>query len=151
LTDPGAKPEVRPEQLSAAEVARRGYSAWNTGDLEIALEYMHPDLLWVSSGVFPGLRTSYSGHQGFREFWNTFMEPWQSLEIEIEELVELDERSLLMKVRFHARGRDGIEADLPITNHLIMRDGKLWRFQAYSEWEQAVADLGIDDPRGSSK
>lgn len=141
----------RTQQRFPAEVARAGYAAWNSGDLERFLEYAHPDLVWVTAGIFPGLRPSYSGHAGLREFWATFMEPWETLEIEVEELHEIDERSVLIRVRFHARGRDGIEVDLRITNHLIVRDEKLWRFQAYSEWEQALADLSIDDPRGSSK
>jgi ketosteroid isomerase-like protein len=139
------------DQRSPAEIARAGYEAWNSGDLETALEYMHPELLWVSSGVFPGLRSTYSGREGFREFWTAFMEPWETLEVEIEELHELDQQSLLMRVRFHARGRQEIEVDLPITNHLVMRDEKLYRFQAYAEWDDAVADLGIEDPRGSAR
>jgi ketosteroid isomerase-like protein len=140
-----------PEVRSPSEIARAGYDAWNTGDVETFLEYVHPDLLWVTAGAFPGLRPSYSGHDGFREFWATFMEPWDSLEIEIEEMVELDEQTLLMQVRFHARGRDEIEVELRITNHLVMRDDKLWRFRGYMEWEEALADLGIEDPRGSSE
>jgi ketosteroid isomerase-like protein len=129
-------------------VARDGYAAWNSGDLETMLQFVHPDLSWVTSGVFPGIRPTYSGQAGFREFWADFVEPWKTLQIEIEELHQLDEASLLMRVRFHAVGRDGIEADLPITNHLVMRDQKLYRFKAYAEWEQALDDLGIEDPRG---
>ena len=136
-----------PEVRSPSEIARTGYDAWNTGDVETFLEYVHPDLLWVTSGVFPGLRPSYKGHAGFREFWSTFMEPWDSLEIEIEEMVELDEQSLLMQVRFHAKGRDEIEVELRIVNHLVMRDEKLYRFKGYLEWDEALADLGIEDPR----
>jgi ketosteroid isomerase-like protein len=136
-----------PEVRSAAETARAGYDAWNTGDLETFLEFVHPDLVWTSSGVFPGLRPSYSGHAGVREFWSAFMEPWDSLEIEIEEIVELDEESLLMRVRFHAKGRDGIEVERRITNHLVMRDEKLYRFTGYPDWDEALAELGIEDPR----
>lgn len=135
-----------PEVRSPADVARAGYEAWNTGDLETFLEYVHPELLWKSSGVFPGLRPSYSGHDGIREFWDAFMEPWETLEIEIEKLLELDQESVLMRVRFHARGRDGIEVELRITNHLVMRDEKLYRFKGYAEWDEALAELGIEDP-----
>jgi ketosteroid isomerase-like protein len=133
------------EVRSPADVTRAGYDAWNTGDLETFLEYVHPDLVWTTAGVFPGLRPSYSGHDGFREFWDTFMEPWDSLEIEIEEMIELDQESLLMQVRFHAKGRDEIEVELRIINHLVMRDEKLYRFHGYMEWEEALADLGIED------
>jgi uncharacterized protein (TIGR02246 family) len=134
-------------QRSPEETARAGYAAWNSGDLEAFLEYVHPDLLWITSGVFPGLRSTYSGHDGVREFWQAFMEPWETLEIEIEEFYGLGPDSALMRVRFHARGRQGIEVDLPITNHLVMRDEKLWRFRAYPDWDEALADLGLDEAR----
>jgi hypothetical protein len=114
----------RTEQRSPAEVARAGYAAWNSGDLETFLETVHPDVLWVSSGVFPGLRSSYSGHAGMHEFWAAFMEPWEMLEIEV---------------------------DLPFTNHLTIRDEKLCLFRSWGEWDKALVELGIEDPRGSSK
>jgi ketosteroid isomerase-like protein len=134
------------DQQSLEEIVRRGYEAWNSGDLETMLSFVHPDLVWVTAGMFPGLRPSYSGHSGFREFWSSFMEPWETLEIEIEELVELDQESMLMLVHFHARGRQDIEVDRRIANHLVMRDEQLFRFKGYAEWEQALADLGIEDP-----
>jgi ketosteroid isomerase-like protein len=128
------------------EIVRRGYEAWNSGDLETMLAFVHPDMVWATAGVFPGLRPSYAGHAGFREFWSSFMEPWETLEIEIEELVELDPETMLIRVRFHAVGRQDIEVDRRITNHLVMRDEQLYRFKGYADWEQALADLGIEDP-----
>ncbi len=134
-------------QQTPEQIARGGYAAWNSGDVETFLETVDPEIEWVSSGAFPGLRPLYSGHAEVRAFWREFLDPWETLEIEIEELYELDERSVLMLVRFHARGRQGIEVELQITNHLTFRDGKLLRFRAWEEWDQAVAELGIEDPR----
>ena len=135
-----------PEVRSPEEVVRAGYAAWNTGDLETFLEFVHPDLLWTTSGLFPGLRPTYSGPDGMREFWETFQEPWESFEIAIEEIFELDADSVLIKVRFHVKGRETIELERRITNHLVIRDEKLYRFKGYDRWEEALADLGIDDP-----
>jgi ketosteroid isomerase-like protein len=133
------------------ELAQAGFKAWSTGDVEAALQFMHPELVYVTTGIFPGLRSFYSGHAGFREVWKEFMDPWETVDLEIEELVELDSHSLLMEVRFRATGRRDMEVDLPLAVHLIIRDGLLWRFQAYADWAQAVADLGIDDPRGGGE
>ena len=112
---------------------------------------MHPDLVWKTTGVFPGLSKTYSGHDGFRRFWAEFTEPWETLEIGIEELYELDEETVLVRLRFYARGRQGIEVELPITNHLTIRDGKLVLFQGWPEWDQALSALGIEDPRGGGR
>ena len=100
-----------PQRRTPTEIALGGYAAWNSGDLETFLDFLHPEILWVSSGVFPGLRPSYSGHEGMHEFWSAFLEPWETLEIEIDEIYELDEDSLLISARFHARGRQGIVVD----------------------------------------
>ena len=136
-----------PEVRSSAEVVRAGYDAWNTGDLETFLEFVHPDVVWTTSGLFPGLRPTYSGPEGMREFWEAFQEPWESFQIAIEEMFELDADSLLIKVRFHVKGRETIELERRITNHLVIRDEKLYRFKGYDQWEEALADLGIEDPR----
>jgi len=136
-----------PEVRAPTEIVRTGYAAWNTGNLEAFLQTVHPDIVWNTSGLFPGLRPSYSRHDGIREFWATFVEPWKTLEIEELRMVELDDQSALSLVRFHARGRDGIEVELTITNHMVMRDEKLWRFKGYAEWDDALAELGIEDPR----
>ncbi len=58
--------------------------------METFLETVHPEVVWSTTGIFPGLRESYSGHEGVREFWRAFVEPWETLEIEIEEIYELD-------------------------------------------------------------
>jgi ketosteroid isomerase-like protein len=136
------------QRQSPKEIALAGYAAWNSGDLDTYLETVHPDIVWVSSGVFPGLRPSYEGHEGVREFWQAFTDAWESIEVEMVDIFELDEDSVLIIANFHARGRQGIEVDRPLANHLVMRDGKIWRQTAYAEWEKALAELGIEDPRG---
>jgi ketosteroid isomerase-like protein len=138
------------QRQSPEQVALGGYAAWNSGDVETFLETVHPEVVWVTAGVFPGLRSSYSGHDGMREFWKAFQEPWETLELEIAEIFELDADSVLIGARFHARGRQGIEVDREIANHLRMREGKLWRMRVYPSWEQAIDALGIEDPRAGA-
>src|SRR2546423_1527060 len=127
-----------------ADVAtvRLGYEAWNAGDLEGFIELMHPEVLWEPAGVFPGLGHSYAGREGMRDFWSDFKGPWERIEIEIEEIREIEQGSVLCRVRFQARGRDGIEVEQPFTNHLLVRDGMLKHFQGYTDWDEALAELG---------
>ena len=49
---------------------------------------------------------------------------------------------MLCRLRFRARGREGIEVEQPFTNHLLVRDGMLKHFQGYTDWDEALADLG---------
>ena len=144
---PQAPKRTGESQKTPEQIARAGYAAWNSGEVETFLETVDPEILWISSGVFPGMRPSYSGHEEMREFWRDFLEPWESLEIEIEDFHQLGPDEALMEVRFHARGRQGIEVELQITNQLTFRGEKLLRFRSWEEWNQAIADLGIEDPR----
>jgi ketosteroid isomerase-like protein len=124
------------------QVVRRGYAAWNSADFDQFIATVHPDVVWETSGMFPGLRPAYSGHEGIREFWDTWTEPWDSIQIEIEKVVSLDADSVLVMVHFRARGRDGIEVELSIPNHLVVRDGMLLRFRAFRDWDEAVEAVG---------
>ena len=102
--------------------------------------------LWEPAGVFPGLGHRYLGREGMRRFWADFKEPWERIEIEIEELRQIEQGSVLCRLRFRARGREGIEVEQPFTNHLLVRDGMLKHFQGYTDWDEALAELGF--PQG---
>jgi ketosteroid isomerase-like protein len=138
-------------QTPPEQILRDGYAAWNSGDVETFLSTVHPDVVWIPSGVFPGMRPIYEGHEGIRGFWREFTGPWESLEIEVEEICVIAPDSVLARVRFHALGRDGLEVELEFTNHALLRDEKLFQFKGYSEWSEALADLGIADPREQNR
>jgi ketosteroid isomerase-like protein len=126
------------------QIARRGYAAWNSGDFEQFAEQVHPEIEWHTSGVFPGLRPQYSGHEGLREFWDTWTEPWEKIEIEVDRIIELGPNSVLVLAHFQARGLSGAEVDRVLPNHMVMRDGMLWRFRAFADWDEAVAATGAE-------
>jgi ketosteroid isomerase-like protein len=135
-----------PEVRTPVDVARKGHAAWNSGDCETFIETVHPEIVWTTAGIFPGLRSSYSGHDGIRSFWAEFVEPWERLEIGIVRFVELDEDRVLILSHFHATGREGIEADREIVQYMALKDEKLHRFRAFADWQQALDELGIEDP-----
>ncbi len=123
--------------------AEEGFAAWNSGSCERFLATVHPDIVWSTAGLFPGLRSEYKGHDGMRTFWEEFTGPWEELQIEAKRIVEPDDDCVLALVGFKARGRDGIEVDLEFVNHMVIRDGLLIRYQGYASWDEALAELGI--------
>jgi ketosteroid isomerase-like protein len=62
--------------VSGVDVMRRGFAAWNAGDIDGALALMHPDIEWRTSGVFPDVDDVYFGREGVRRFWSDFRGPW---------------------------------------------------------------------------
>jgi ketosteroid isomerase-like protein len=124
------------------DLIMRGFERWNRGDIDATLDLIHPDVEWVTGGIIPDADPVYRGHAGVRRFFADFMGAFEAISIE-----PLDHREagdeVVMKVRFQARGREGVTADLEVGQHYILHDGKLARFEAYASWEEALAAAGL--------
>lgn len=134
-------------QSENVRAAIDGYEAWNRRDIEAALERADPDIEWTFSGgaIFPGTELVYRGHDGVREFWRTFLEPWPDVQVMIDRAHEGPGDVVVLEVRFRATGAgSGIELDQPFVHVLSVRDGKLTRFHAYADRAEAFAAAGID-------
>jgi ketosteroid isomerase-like protein len=76
------------------EMVRRGYEAWNRRDFDQMMrEFADPEIEFrpvsVSGEAFarlPGVDAAYHGPEGVRRFWETFIEPWEQITVEVEEL-----------------------------------------------------------------
>jgi ketosteroid isomerase-like protein len=81
--------------------------AWSRGDREAWLRDVSPDWEFVSSGLFPGLKTVYRGPDGAAELWEVMRGPWESFDITVERVEDLGDRVLAL-VNFRVQGRDGL-------------------------------------------
>ena len=116
---------------SRVALVERGIRLWNSRDWEAALEDLDPAIEWRTSGVVPGIRRVYHGHDGVLEFWRSWTETWEELQIELEQTVE-HAGDVFVYARFKARGRDGLEVDQPVAFQFTANEaGMLTRFQAY--------------------
>jgi ketosteroid isomerase-like protein len=98
------------------ELVRQGYEAWNRGDLEWQLDHITPDFEFRTAQLFPDTEAVYRGREGVRQFWDTFREPWGSVLIEVERIEPIGDDRVLALLRFHGRGRDGVEVTLEYAN-----------------------------------
>jgi ketosteroid isomerase-like protein len=124
------------------ELVMQGWERWNRGDMEGALELVHPDVEWRPGQLLLDVDEVYLGHEGVRRFWAEFMTPFESIAIEpLRHASEGDE--VVINARFRARGRDGVTADVEVFQRYTVRDGKLAGFHAYPSWEAALAAAGL--------
>ena len=84
------------------EVVRRGYAAFNRGDLDAMVADFAPTFEYVASGAVPGPGGVYRGPEGLREFMGWFFGEFSNARAEINELTEAGDRVL---VGTTARGR----------------------------------------------
>ena len=131
-------------EASSPELARllEVYDAFVEGRLECIPEYFAPDGSYRPSGVFPGMRDRYEGHDGIADLWHASTEPWEWLQIDIGRTL-VRGTDVVAQIWLHGRGREsqvevrGVEA-----GHLVrFRDLKIVEFLAFPSWEQALAQL----------
>jgi hypothetical protein len=131
-------------EATSPELARllEVYDAFVEGRLECIPEYFAPDGSYRPSGVFPGLRDRYEGHDGIADLWHASTEPWEWLQIDIGRTLVRD-TVVVAQIWLSGRGREsqvevrGVEA-----GHLVrFRNLKIVEFLAFPSWELALSEL----------
>src|SRR5688572_9390712 len=128
------------------QALRKGYDAWNRRDFDAAVAIADPGIEWTMVGGtrFPGTEGTYEGHDGVREFWRVFIEPWEEFRIEIEET--RSEGDLVVAfVRFHARAREGLELEAPFVHLAEFRHRQVIRFRSFDNREEALEAAGLSE------
>jgi ketosteroid isomerase-like protein len=134
---------VESEQLRNLRAA---FDAWNRGDFDGVLELQRDDVVWRLAGALPDLDPAYEGKEGVRRFWRDFSEPWEEISISLEEIIDERDAQLLVVVRFVARGREGIEVDMPFFQIYRFDDrAMLEEFESYAERDEAERAAGLSD------
>jgi ketosteroid isomerase-like protein len=125
-----------------AEVFERGAEAFNRGELEAWIGYIHPDV------VFEPLRSpiegAYRGHEGIRRFFVDTRESFDSFRPNYTDIRDLEGGRLLAIGTFHFRARgSGIETDLPTAGIATFREGLLVHWKDYGDRAKALEAAGL--------
>ena len=111
------------------ETILRAIDAANRADFDGFVSAMHPDVVWeVNAEGFPGLPGTYHGREGVRRWLETTFEPWESVRLEIEEILEPSDDCLVGCTLMITRGHEsGAETRLLMWHVLFFTDGLLSR------------------------
>jgi ketosteroid isomerase-like protein len=127
------------------EIVRGAYEAWNQRDFDRALESADPEIEWTfaeASAHLPGAEGVYHGHEGVRRFWETFIDPWEQVNIEVDELRDSGDVVVAL-IRFQAVGRDGLKVEAPFAHVYNFRGSKVIRFEAFLDPMEALEAAGL--------
>jgi ketosteroid isomerase-like protein len=131
------------------EIARRGFEAFNRTFNEGApdlYELLDPEIDWVPmTAALEG--TSYSGHDGVREWIKDMRREWASYETKPERFQDLGDAGVLALGTWRARGRGGdVLLDFPQATWLLQfREGKILRVQTFTKREKALEAAGLSE------
>lgn len=117
-----------------------GIEAWNRRDIDRVIQNLSEDIVWVTGGQIPDIDPLYEGHDGVRRFFREFVDPWDEISIKIEDVIEDREDQVVVRVAFHARGREGIEVDGRFVQIYRYDQRHLCReFRAFAEEDEQAA------------
>jgi ketosteroid isomerase-like protein len=122
--------------------ARRGYEAFNRGDVQGALEFIHPDVEVHTGSELPDPQV-YRSREGFLDNIREWSDIFEELRYEPEEIVENGDR-LIVIVRVSGRGRgSGAGFEQRQAHVWTIRQEKAVRLEFYLDRAEAEQAAGV--------
>jgi ketosteroid isomerase-like protein len=122
-----------------------GWAAWTREDLDLMLVRYAPHFQleipreWVAAGM----RSTYQGHAGLREWAADMREAWERIDATPEEIVDAGNPVVVLgHFRLRARG-SGIELDTPVGVVFWIERGLTVRQPTFTDWDEALRAAGI--------
>jgi ketosteroid isomerase-like protein len=127
------------------ERVRGSYEAFNSGDIEGALQAMAPDVEWQTYFVpGPGGGT-YRGHDGVRQLWRDAQNHFGDFRNDPEEIFDAGDRVVAF-VCIRGRGaRSGAPVEARIAHLFSFREGAVVRVESFEDREAALRKAGLRD------
>ena len=124
------------------EIVRAVWDAWNRGDWDEWRSYLSPDLEFDSSSALGEWRGVARGPDQVLRATQQLREPWQSVRVEIEELIDAGEHVVHRSTAYFV-GRDGIEVQAKGAYCWTFRDGVIIRGLFSNEFDAALEAAGL--------
>jgi uncharacterized protein len=127
------------------ELVRGAWDAWRRRDMDAIFAFYDPEIVWdqTRSGV-SGLSTTYHGHDGVKEFFRKWLEPFEHFYAQAEEFVGAGD-AVVVRVRQGGRGKQsGVEVEMPSYWQVYrLQDGKAIRIEIYVIEREALKAVGL--------
>jgi ketosteroid isomerase-like protein len=126
---------------AGTETRHEAREAWRRGDADMSL--FDPEVSYDDTVLPDHVGETYHGHEGILRAAERWIEPFEWIRIEVEQILEAGDR-LVSIHRWRAKARHtGIEFDSPLAYVLTFRDGKIIHFRSYLDPEQAIDAVGL--------
>jgi ketosteroid isomerase-like protein len=125
------------------EVLRSAYEQAGLRGVDGILEHATEDLVWISDPRFPGGGT-HIGKQNVRR-WLREVWIYEELSIDIEEIIDLDDRALGI-TRWHATPRNAPTVDWLWCHLVSFRGGLVSQARSFFDRDEALDAAGLQKP-----
>jgi uncharacterized protein len=125
------------------ELVRRGYEAYNRGDLDGAVSDFASDCRYTAAGTIPDRTGVFHGREGYKEFIGWLRSEFDDARAEIDELIDAGEMVVIGST-LRGRGRQsGAEAKFTFWQVWTIQDGKFARGQGFASRDEALEAAGL--------
>ena len=122
------------------ELVRRTYEAVNKGDSDAMVLYFHPEIEFHAYPRSPG--GVYHGKQAVREYIENVWEQFESVRVEVDELLDAGDQVVAVTTR-HPVPKRGQEMTSHLAEVYTIRDGLLAERRPYSTRNEALEAAGL--------
>ena len=133
------------------EIVRRVFDAVARGDTEAILSLYDPDIEWDGSRhrwaeVMGGKMATWQGHKGLRKWSREYYEMWETLEDEVEELIEAGDRVVSVVTTRARGGASGVEVEWKHNAGVwTVQEGKIIRVVWFPTRAEALEAAGLSE------
>ena len=130
--------------VSASDVVRSYFRTFETGGVDAAAEFWHPDIEWRAVESAADDVGVIRGHDALRHYYEDWIDTLADLRAEVEEvLFEADDR-VAVAVRNSGRGRaSGAAAEGRYYVACVVRDGRIVAGREYATRDQALEGVRL--------
>lgn len=128
------------------EFVRRVFDSINRGDVDAALEAAADDIQADWSNSVGPLKGIYRGKEQVRELWTSFVEAFDELRWDPEEIIEVDDSRVIAVNHVRMRGREsGVEVDAVGAQLWTISEGKSRSLKLYQSKADALEAAGLGE------
>lgn len=124
------------------EIVRGIFQAWGRGDFRYGAEYFDEQLAYVVSADFPE-SGSFLGLEQVAAFMRRFLEQWERVAVDAEELRAVGD-TVLVRVVQRSKGRaSGLEGDNRFFILFTFRGRRIVRMESILREDEALQAVGL--------
>ncbi len=127
------------------DIMRRGYEAFNRGDIDTVLGLMDENIEWHEPDVegLPEAGTHHGPEQVARNVFQTAVEDYDDFQVTPEKFLDAEDDHVVVLGRFQGKGKEtGKTLDAPFAHVWVLRDEKIASHQNYTDTAQWLRVLG---------
>ncbi|MGH2966102.1 MAG: nuclear transport factor 2 family protein [Solirubrobacterales bacterium] len=126
------------------ELVRRVFDSINRGDVDASLEEAADDLEVDWSNSIGPTKGIYRGRREVLKLWRSFLDAWDSLQWDPEEIIDVDESRVIAVNHVRMRGHgSGVDVDARGAQLWTISDGKARSLKLFQSKAEALEAAGL--------